>query len=278
MKKLCSVFRPEELSGCRILAFVSSEVVNSLLSQPSSFNDTGNCWVSVVLLCTSFLFVAAWWKGWDTDKPITEKRSNRHIHCLCDGLLFHQGCVCALELLLLACISFGCILDFPDSLLKGGVNDMVRTVSRVIPLLGRLFHGVFFSPYVQEYSFSDSSQQSCSSVLTAEDVTYLPYYSSFLQLHQSAELPAELGGELCLQASFPPWRTGSGWVGGWFLGLQLIWSGQIHSFRIVTHIISQQPYRYFLLSLAFLTDTFFLQRKLVCGRSVSVFGTAECRQ
>lgn len=76
----------------------------------------------------------------------------------------------------------------------------------------------------KEYSFSDSSQQSCSSVLTAEDVTYLPYYSSFLQLHQSAELPAELGGELCLQASFPPWRTGSGenwFVGGQFQSLAL---------------------------------------------------------
>lgn len=87
---------------------------------------------------------------------------------------------------------------------------MVRTVSRVILLLEHLSHGVFFFPYMQEYSFSDSSQQSCSSVLTAEDVPYLPYYNSFLQLHQCAELPAELGGELCLQASFPPWRTRSG--------------------------------------------------------------------
>ncbi|XP_021273332.1 uncharacterized protein C1orf167 homolog isoform X2 [Numida meleagris] len=76
----------------------------------------------------------------------------------------------------------------------------------------------------KEYSFSDSSQQSCSSVLTAEDVTYLPYNSSFLELHQCTELPAELGGELCLQASFPPWSSGSGenwFVGGRFQSLAL---------------------------------------------------------
>ncbi|KAM6371535.1 uncharacterized protein C1orf167 homolog isoform 2-T2 [Pluvialis apricaria] len=74
----------------------------------------------------------------------------------------------------------------------------------------------------KEYSFSDSSQQSFSSVLTAEDVTHMPYYSSFLQLHQCTELPAELGGELYLKASFPPWSTGSGrnWlVGGQFQSL-----------------------------------------------------------
>ncbi|XP_061203994.1 uncharacterized protein C1orf167 homolog isoform X2 [Neopsephotus bourkii] len=69
----------------------------------------------------------------------------------------------------------------------------------------------------KEYSFSDSSQQGFSSVLTVEDVTHIPYYSSFLQPHQCAELPAELGGELCLQASFPPWSTGSG---NWFAGGQ----------------------------------------------------------
>ncbi|XP_035757743.1 uncharacterized protein C1orf167 homolog [Egretta garzetta] len=61
----------------------------------------------------------------------------------------------------------------------------------------------------KEYSFSDSSQQSFSSILTAEDVTHMPYYNSFLQLHQRAELPAERGGELYLQASFPPQSTGS---------------------------------------------------------------------
>lgn len=82
---------------------------------------------------------------------------------------------------------------------------------------GRLPYSMFFPPYLQEYSCSDSSQQSFSSVLTAEDVTHMPYYSSFLQLHQCTELPAELGGELYLQASFPPWSTGSGWVGDWFL-------------------------------------------------------------
>jgi len=69
---------------------------------------------------------------------------------------------------------------------------------------------MFFPPYLQEYSFSDSSQQSLSSVLTAEDVTHMPCYSSLLQLHQCAEQPAELGGELYLQASFPPQSTGSG--------------------------------------------------------------------
>ncbi|XP_062459836.1 uncharacterized protein C1orf167 homolog [Pezoporus occidentalis] len=69
----------------------------------------------------------------------------------------------------------------------------------------------------KEYSYSDSSQQGFSSVLTVEDVTHIPYYSSFLQPHQCAELPAELGGELCLQAAFPPWSTGSG---NWFAGGQ----------------------------------------------------------
>ncbi|XP_050765618.1 uncharacterized protein C1orf167 homolog [Gymnogyps californianus] len=76
----------------------------------------------------------------------------------------------------------------------------------------------------KECSFSDSSQQSFSSILTAEDVTHMPYYSSFLQLHQCAELPAELGGELYLQASFPPQSTGSGrnwFVGGQFQSLAL---------------------------------------------------------
>ncbi|XP_051493263.1 uncharacterized protein C1orf167 homolog [Apus apus] len=63
----------------------------------------------------------------------------------------------------------------------------------------------------KEYSFSDSSQQSFSSVLPTEDVTHMPYYSSCLQLHQCAELPSE-------QASFPPRSTGSG--GNWFEGGQ----------------------------------------------------------
>ncbi|XP_032863722.2 uncharacterized protein C1orf167 homolog isoform X2 [Tyto alba] len=70
----------------------------------------------------------------------------------------------------------------------------------------------------KEYSFSDSSQQSISSVLTAEDVTHIPHYSSFLKLHQCAELPAELGGELYLQAAFPPQNTGS--ERNWFMGGQ----------------------------------------------------------
>ncbi|XP_029875116.1 chloride transport protein 6 isoform X3 [Aquila chrysaetos chrysaetos] len=76
----------------------------------------------------------------------------------------------------------------------------------------------------KEYSFSDSSQQSLSSILTAEDVTHMPYYSSFLQLHQCTELPAEMGGELYWQASFPPRSTGSGrnwFVGGQFQSLAL---------------------------------------------------------
>ncbi|XP_068014545.1 uncharacterized protein C1orf167 homolog [Melanerpes formicivorus] len=70
----------------------------------------------------------------------------------------------------------------------------------------------------KEYSFSDSNHQSFSSILTAEDVTPIPYYSSFLHLHQCAELPAELGGQLYLQA-FPPWSTRSG--RNWFVGGQL---------------------------------------------------------
>ncbi|XP_068270821.1 uncharacterized protein C1orf167 homolog isoform X2 [Nyctibius grandis] len=72
----------------------------------------------------------------------------------------------------------------------------------------------------KEYSSSDSSQQSISSVLTAEDVTHMPYYSSFLQLHQCAELPAELSGKMY----FPPRSTGSGrnwFVGGQFQSLAL---------------------------------------------------------
>lgn len=127
--------------------------------------------------------------------------------------------VCAPKLYLVACSSCGCILDFPESLPKRGVNDTVGAVSWVIPLQGHLSHSMFFPPYLQEYSFSDSSQQSFSSILTAEDVTHMPYYSSFLQLHQCTELPAEMGGELYWQASFPPQSTGSGWVGDWFLGM-----------------------------------------------------------
>uniref|UniRef100_A0A8C8B4N4 Uncharacterized protein n=1 Tax=Otus sunia TaxID=257818 RepID=A0A8C8B4N4_9STRI len=76
----------------------------------------------------------------------------------------------------------------------------------------------------KEYSFSGSSQQSCSPILTAEDVAHIPYYSSFLQQGQHAALPAELGGELCLQASVPPQSTGSGrnwFVGGQFQSLAL---------------------------------------------------------
>ncbi|XP_064028304.1 uncharacterized protein C1orf167 homolog isoform X2 [Pogoniulus pusillus] len=70
----------------------------------------------------------------------------------------------------------------------------------------------------KECSFSDSSQQSFSSILTAEDFTPMPYYSSFLQLHQHTELPAELGEELYLQA-FAPWSTAAG--SNWFMGGQL---------------------------------------------------------
>ncbi|XP_064253055.1 uncharacterized protein C1orf167 homolog isoform X2 [Passer domesticus] len=64
----------------------------------------------------------------------------------------------------------------------------------------------------KECSLSDSSQHGFSSLLTAEDVTHMSCHSSFLQLHQCMELPAELGGELCLQTSFP----GSG--RNWFVG------------------------------------------------------------
>ncbi|TRZ19528.1 hypothetical protein HGM15179_007527 [Zosterops borbonicus] len=64
----------------------------------------------------------------------------------------------------------------------------------------------------KECSLSDSSQHSFSSLLTAEDVTHMSCHSSFLQLHQCPELPAELGGELCLQTSSP----GSG--RNWFVG------------------------------------------------------------
>ncbi|XP_062363393.1 uncharacterized protein C1orf167 homolog [Cinclus cinclus] len=64
----------------------------------------------------------------------------------------------------------------------------------------------------KECSLSDSSQHGFSSLLTAEDITHVSCHSSFLQLHQCTELPAELGGELCLQTSFP----GSG--RNWFVG------------------------------------------------------------
>ncbi|XP_066190431.1 uncharacterized protein C1orf167 homolog isoform X2 [Sylvia atricapilla] len=55
----------------------------------------------------------------------------------------------------------------------------------------------------KECSLSDSSQHSFSSLLAAEDVTHMSCHSSFLQLHQCTVLPAEQGGELCLQTSFP---------------------------------------------------------------------------
>ncbi|KAM6240964.1 uncharacterized protein C1orf167 homolog [Porphyrio hochstetteri] len=76
----------------------------------------------------------------------------------------------------------------------------------------------------KECSFSDSSQQSFSPLPATEDVTHIPCYSSFLQLHQRVELPAELGGELHLQPSFLPWSAGSGrnwFVGGPFQSLAL---------------------------------------------------------
>ncbi|XP_023796382.1 uncharacterized protein C1orf167 homolog isoform X3 [Cyanistes caeruleus] len=57
----------------------------------------------------------------------------------------------------------------------------------------------------KECSLSESSQHGFS-FLTAEDVTHISCHSSFLHLHQCTELPAELGGELCLQTSF----SGSG--------------------------------------------------------------------
>ncbi|XP_067167218.1 uncharacterized protein C1orf167 homolog isoform X2 [Apteryx mantelli] len=85
----------------------------------------------------------------------------------------------------------------------------------------------------KEYSLSDSSQQSFSSILTAEDVTQMPYYSSLLQLHQCTELPVELGGELYLQASFPPESPESG--GNWFVG------GQFQSLALHTPGSNVQP-------------------------------------
>ncbi|XP_069730938.1 uncharacterized protein C1orf167 homolog isoform X2 [Phaenicophaeus curvirostris] len=85
----------------------------------------------------------------------------------------------------------------------------------------------------KEYSFSDSSQQSFSPVLTAEDVAHVPCCSSVLQLHQCTELPAELEGELYLQASFPPWNTGSG--RNWFVG------GEFQSLALQSPESSVQP-------------------------------------
>ncbi|KAL2296568.1 hypothetical protein Nmel_015887 [Mimus melanotis] len=64
----------------------------------------------------------------------------------------------------------------------------------------------------KECSLSDSSQHGFSSLLTAEDVTHMSCHSSFLQLHQCTELPAEVGGELCLQTSFP--ASGRNWFVG----------------------------------------------------------------
>ncbi|XP_056364203.1 uncharacterized protein C1orf167 homolog [Oenanthe melanoleuca] len=72
----------------------------------------------------------------------------------------------------------------------------------------------------KECSLSDSSQHGSSSLLPAEDVTHVSCHSSFLQLHQCTELPAELGGELCLQTSFP--GSGRHWsVGNLFQTLVL---------------------------------------------------------
>lgn len=129
---------------------------------------------------------------------------------------------------------------------------MVRAVSRVLALWGHSPHSVFLPPYLQECSLSDSSQHSFSSLLTAEDVTHMSCHSSFLQLHQCTELPAELGGELCLQ-TFPE----SGWVGNWFFGMlwplvwtgwewPLVWTGWICSFWTIPHVMSRRLTFFFL--------------------------------
>ncbi|XP_067423537.1 uncharacterized protein C1orf167 homolog [Emydura macquarii macquarii] len=71
----------------------------------------------------------------------------------------------------------------------------------------------------KESSLYDSSRNSLSSVLTAEDTTHLSRYACSLLQHRSPEVPAELVGELSLQASSSPQSPRVG--GNQFMGGQL---------------------------------------------------------
>lgn len=150
----------------------------------------------------------------------------------------------------------------------------------VLALWGPSPHSMFLPSYLQECSLSDSSQHGFSSLLTAEDVTHMSCHSSLLQLHQCTELPAELGGELCLQTSFP----GCGWVGDWFFGVLvgvspcLDW---LNSFLLDNPSCHVTPSFQGTLSSSFFPsspNTFVLQKKLVCGKPVPVFSAPESRQ
>ncbi|XP_039365447.1 uncharacterized protein C1orf167 homolog isoform X5 [Mauremys reevesii] len=84
------------------------------------------------------------------------------------------------------------LLDSEDSSLSSGFHS-----STLAPLVS---HGSL----EKECSFGDSCQNSLSSLLTSEDTTPLSRSVCSLQQHCCPEVPAELVGELCLQASSPP--------------------------------------------------------------------------
>nr|XP_023960083.1 uncharacterized protein C1orf167 homolog isoform X1 [Chrysemys picta bellii]XP_042708853.1 uncharacterized protein C1orf167 homolog isoform X1 [Chrysemys picta bellii]XP_042708854.1 uncharacterized protein C1orf167 homolog isoform X1 [Chrysemys picta bellii] len=84
------------------------------------------------------------------------------------------------------------LLDSEESSLSSGFHS-----STLAPLVS---HG----PLEKESSFCDSSQNSLSSLLTSEDTTPLSRSVCSLQQHRCPAVPAELVGELCLQASSPP--------------------------------------------------------------------------
>ncbi|XP_037737295.1 uncharacterized protein C1orf167 homolog isoform X2 [Chelonia mydas] len=84
------------------------------------------------------------------------------------------------------------LLDSEESSLSSGFHS-----SALAPLVS---HGSL----EKESSFCDSSQNSISSLMASEDTTHLSRSVCSLQQHCCPVVPAELVGELCLQASSPP--------------------------------------------------------------------------
>ncbi|KAG6936420.1 chromosome 1 orf 167 [Chelydra serpentina] len=84
------------------------------------------------------------------------------------------------------------LLDSEESSLSSGFHS-----SALAPLVS---HGSL----EKESSFCDSSRNSLSSLLTSEDTTHLSRSVCSLQQHRCPAVPAELVGELCLQASSLP--------------------------------------------------------------------------
>ncbi|KAM9115985.1 uncharacterized protein C1orf167 homolog isoform 2-T2 [Pangshura tecta] len=102
------------------------------------------------------------------------------------------------------------LLDSEDSSLSSGFHS-----STLAPLVS---HGSL----EKECSFCDSCRNSLSSLLTSEDATSLS--RSVCSLRCPA-VPAELVGELCLQASSPPQspRVGENWFWGGQLQASAVW-------------------------------------------------------